>query len=143
MFKNLIRNISSRETLKSKDINVMICEDDEITQLLLVKMLKNIGVNSISFFDTAEKMKIHLDNFKKMDEKTILILDIKMPENTLQGDELCKILRNENIKCSIIASTGLKTRSYTTQSYIDDGFDDVLYKPYSKNDLIEVLNNNI
>lgn len=143
MFKKIINNFLSNENLKNKDINIIICEDDELNQLLLIKTLKKLGITSITFFETAEKLREYIQNLKKIDKKTIIILDIKMPENTLQGDELCRILRKENINCSIIASTGLKTKTNSLQAYINDGFNDVLFKPYTRNELIEALNNNI
>ena len=138
MFKNLFNTFSS-ETLKNKDINIIVCEDDEITQVLLVKTLKNLGIKSVAFFETAEKLKDHIRNLKKIDKNTVIILDIKMPQDTIQGDELCKKLREEGINCSIIASTGLKTRSDSLQMFMDDGFSDILIKPYTRNELIEVL----
>jgi CheY-like chemotaxis protein len=143
MIKNLTKGFLFTESLKTKNINIIVCEDDNIAKMLLVKTLDKIGINSVTFFETADKLYEYIQNLKSIDKRTLIILDIKMPEDSMQGDELCKILRNENRNCKIIAATGLKTKTYNLQAYLNDGFNDVLFKPYTRNELIEVINNNI
>jgi len=142
MLKILTKGLYNN-TLKNNDLNIIVCEDDDLTKMLLVKTFNKLGISSVTFFETADKLYEYIHNLKNIDNKVIIIMDIKMPENTLQGDELCKILRKEHINCKIIAATGLKTKTYNLQTYLEDGFNDVLFKPYTRNDLIEILNNNI
>ena len=143
MIKNITKGLLFTETLKNKNINIIVCEEDNVTKMLLVNTLDKIGINSVTFFETTDKLYEYIQNLKSIDKTTLIILDIRMPEDSMQGDELCKILRNENKNCKIIAATGLKTKAYNLQTYINDGFNDVLFKPYTRNELIEVINNNI
>lgn len=143
-FNNMRKSLVYNEPIINKNIDIIICEDDEISRMMLIKSLSSMGIKSISFFETTNKLHDYIKNLKNINKDTLLILDIKMPKDCIQGDELCRILRKEKINARIIAATGMKTKTFDTSKYIDnDGFDDVLFKPYSKNELIEIINNNI
>ena len=95
LFGKLTKGLLYNEDIKNKDINIIICEDDQLTKTLLVKSLNNMGLNSITMFDTTNKLYDYTKKFKNIDKNTLIILDIKMPDNYMQGDELCKLLRKE------------------------------------------------
>lgn len=123
-------------------LTILVCEDDRGNNDILVKTLRRLGcAAALTFADTSAMVAHVTANAAEYSssDSLVILLDIKMPSQCEQGDEACIRLRNMGLKCRIIAVTGLKTRSHNVQYYLECGFCDVLFKPYSRKELVSAI----
>ncbi|KAF0981324.1 hypothetical protein FDP41_012584 [Naegleria fowleri] len=113
---------------------VLVADDNAVNRKILVNILKIIGFKDI---DTAND---GLDCFNKFKQKdySLILLDCFMPVMT--GRESCEMIRNfekqkdrgeKRIPIFAITANTWETK----EQLLSQGFDDVLYKPISLNDL--------
>ncbi|KAF0981320.1 hypothetical protein FDP41_012580 [Naegleria fowleri] len=114
--------------------SVLVADDNAVNRKILVNILKIIGFKDI---DTAND---GLDCFNKFKQKdySLILLDCFMPVMT--GRESCEMIRNfekqkdrgeKRIPIFAITANTWETK----EQLLFQGFDDVLYKPISLNDL--------
>ncbi|HKK18102.1 MAG TPA: hybrid sensor histidine kinase/response regulator, partial [Opitutales bacterium] len=108
----------------------MICDDHEATCKVIRRMLRDHDVIVVG---SEEQIHEHLD------EVDVLLLDINL-HGKHRGIEIMKNLRQnpKYRKLRIIAFTAHALASQK-ESFIEEGFDDYMSKPFRKHDLIEKI----
>jgi len=118
-------------------MRVAICDDEQVQCQLVTKELQiwskeqSVTMEVVPFSD-AESFLFHWEDDKKYD---LLILDIEMGK--MNGMELAKKLREDEISIPILFITGYE--SYMSQGYDVEALH-YLMKPIKREKLFEVLN---
>lgn len=125
--------VSSFNSLKA-----IIIDDDQTMRALLKEILEQLKIDSETF-SSYEQLK-NADSESRVDTNANFVLtDIQMP-NT-DGFTLLKNLKKGEVKAyknqPIIAMTGSRERN--REYYLKEGFAEMLAKPFSKEDLINIL----
>jgi CheY-like chemotaxis protein len=112
---------------------VLVVDDNAVNRKLAVALLKRRGM----LVEEAEGGTIALEMLKAGQFDSVL-LDISMP--VMDGKEVCHIIRStpELAALRVIAYTAHAMAS-ERQSIMAAGFDDLLVKPISGQDLLRVL----
>lgn len=129
--------LTERETVQVKDSTkysmngekVLLIDDDPVLLGMTAEMLNTAGIRVEAFtsqFDALSALK--KEKFK------ILITDILMPQ--MNGFELLSFYRQNNQNGFAIAVTG---ESHDSQIYIEAGFDSVIKKPFTPNELLSQI----
>ncbi len=120
---------------KYKDLNLLLVDDSNVTLAMLEEFIKPLGFNIF----TACNGKDAIDIVAKEDI-SIVITDYYMPE--MDGFELTKQLRSKYKKADlvIISLTSADSIEVSTKM-IKYGANSFLRKPYSKDELNTVVNN--
>ena len=105
---------------------VLVIDDEPSVLQVLVLMLKKIGFKTIDTADNGEQ------GINRIDRNTydLIFTDIKMPGVT--GDQVLDYIRNQNHSTPVIGISG-------TPWLLTDQFDAALSKPFTKSDLVEIL----
>lgn len=111
--------------------NILIVDDEEPLRTLLKSELEQYNFD----IDTAENGEIAL---KKLRDKRfeLTILDIRMPG--MDGLEVLKIIRNENLSDKVIMLTGVDELKIARDS-LQMGANDFLTKPYEIKTLLACI----
>jgi PAS domain S-box-containing protein len=121
------------QLISTKDITILVAEDDDINYRLLCRILRPLGHNLIRAKDGVEVIEI----VKAKPEIDLILMDIKMPN--MDGIEATMHIKEMLPDLPIIALT-----AYTSESdkviASKIGFLDLISKPYSSKDLIDTIN---
>lgn len=125
--------LTAKELSKFK-ANILVVEDNDVNQMVVTGMLKNIGCD----ITIADNGQIALD---LLQDSTfdIVLMDINMP--VLNGCEATKQFRKteaENEHLPIIALTA-NILPEDVATYYDAGMDDYIFKPFTSERLCEIL----
>lgn len=129
--------ITLKDTLHSDRLpffrgKVIVVDDDTMILRLCTLILQKNEIRYITY-DNAKK----LINQKPDPEVTHILMDIRMPE--INGVELCHALRKKyNSTTRFIALTA-HVFSQDRQQLIDEGFDEVLNKPFREQELLNLF----
>jgi putative two-component system response regulator len=115
----------------TSQLSLLYVEDDKILRMETAKLFGHL-FNKI---DIAENGKIGLEMFLAGDYD-LIITDINMPE--MNGVELCRSIRKENSKITIII-TSAHDESFYLLELIDIGIDKFVLKPLDMQKLISTL----
>lgn len=121
-----------------QDINILLVEDNELNQLLAVKVFEKFDKT----IDIADNGKIAIEKIEK-NNYDIILMDIQMPE--MDGIELTKYIRanfGTKSKTPIIALTAHAT-VIEEKRCLDNGMNDYLSKPFDFNELLEKIHYNL
>jgi len=113
-------------------LKILIAEDDEISEMLLSLMVKDLSEKVFKARTGIEAVEISRVN-PGID---LILMDIQMPE--LNGDEATRQIRQFNKDVIIIAQTGLAL-STDKESVIEAGCNDYISKPINKNKLLLLI----
>jgi CheY-like chemotaxis protein len=132
--KNIIEGEKDLEKLSGsfEGKTILIAEDDDISYLVLKKTLKADNLGLIRAENGKEAVEICRSN-NKID---LVLLDLKMP--VMDGLEAMKLIREFRPGLPFIALTAYAFDS-DRKNAIERGCIDYISKPFSKNDLLEVL----
>jgi CheY-like chemotaxis protein/HPt (histidine-containing phosphotransfer) domain-containing protein len=125
-YGNLIRNTN---------ISVLLVDDNKVNQFLGKRILKNLGISNVELCGNGLEA-LEIIKSRRFD---LLLTDVEMPG--LNGYELSKAIRrlngqiNEIIIIALTANAGDDDRQLAK----DSGINDYLTKPYSPNDLHEII----
>jgi signal transduction histidine kinase len=122
--------------------NILLVDDNESNLALLRMLLEsfnyeysyNLKIESV--IDGKDAIDICKENENSYD---IIFMDINM--NGIDGCTASKILKNNNFKGKIIATTGnimAKKENRIDNNY--DHFDDIIIKPYDDSKILQMLN---
>jgi len=110
----------------------LIVEDDKVSRMVLLKMLKEFAI----LVDTAENGIEALDLFGK-NEYDLIFMDIQMPKmDGIEAVKLIRIQENGKSHTPVIALTAFAL-SGDRERFLDAGMDEYMAKPIS---MIELLN---
>ncbi len=110
---------------------ILIVEDNNVNQLVMKKMLKNIGVE----IDIADNGKIGFEKVIK-NKYDLVFMDLLMPE--MDGYEATKEIRFFNKDIPIIALTADVMKGVQAKTK-EAGMNSYLTKPVKKDELLKVL----
>ncbi|WP_028536351.1 response regulator [Paludibacterium yongneupense] len=115
-------------------MKVLVVDDQEINRKLPMAILKKYGVEVLD----AEDGPTGLSLLQQYPDITHLLLDVSMPG--MGGEEVCRILRARPLAppLQIIAYTAHAFPSEKEQ-IMAAGFDELLIKPISRDDLLRAL----
>jgi CheY-like chemotaxis protein len=113
------------------DFTVLVVEDDEINSLYIETVLEPKGYKVVKAFDGTEAIdvvhKIAVD---------LILMDINLPE--MSGLEAMQSIRLSQPLLPIVAQTAMALNNQLKE-FSDSGFDAILIKPFSPNDLNRVI----
>lgn len=114
-------------------IRVLVAEDDDWSRDILVSLLEKAGCQIIEAADGEQAIKAF-----KASSPDLVMTDIRMPNKT--GIELLKFIQHEDQKqlIPVIAVTA-STLEHEQQALLDEGFWQVIAKPYQIEDIYKAL----
>jgi CheY-like chemotaxis protein/HPt (histidine-containing phosphotransfer) domain-containing protein len=122
------------EVFENPNIRILLVDDNRVNQFLGKRLLKNIGIENVDLCSNGN------DALSKISEVKydVLLTDIEMPG--MNGYELSKSVRaQEHLKeLLIIALTGNASDEDKAKA-TESGIDVFITKPYSPEDLLNVL----
>ncbi len=116
-------------------LRILLVEDDKINQIVITRMIKEIGHKSVVVSNGVEAMQI-------LDEETIdvILMDIQMPE--MDGVETTKRIRKKEemsgIHIPIIAITAYALQG-DSDKFLSVGMDGYIAKPIQLNSFLETI----
>ncbi|MBN2683590.1 MAG: response regulator [Bacteroidales bacterium] len=117
---------------KSKTMQVLIAEDEDINYFYLETILEKTGISLLR----ANNGKEAVDIVKRNPNIKLIIMDIKMP--VMSGIEATKIIKTHNPEIKIIAYTAYAMMG-DNEKLIDEGCDDYISKPAKQTELINLI----
>lgn len=124
----------SKKQTSIEGLTAVILDDDEAMRALLTEIFKQLNIISKTY-SSYEKFKTTNRNFNF----DFILTDIQMPEK--DGFSVMESLKNNEMTSyksqPVIAMTG--SREYDRDFYFEKGFSEMLSKPFSKQELIGVL----
>ena len=131
-------NTVSAGSSSLSDRQILLVDDNKVNQFLGKRILSNLGVTAVEVASSGEEAfsKVNAGHFD------IILTDVEMPGMT--GYELCQKIRatesasNRHIIIALTANASDEDRANAEAA----GIDDYLTKPYSPQDLLEVLQKN-
>lgn len=126
------------ETMLNSALRVLLVDDNKVNQFLGRRILHNLGIQSIDIAGSGEEalVKARTNHFD------VLLTDVEMPG--MNGYELSHRIRaeeNGGSRLTIIALTA-NASDDDRENARAAGIDDYLTKPYSPQDLFDVLSKN-
>lgn len=115
-----------------KDKTVLIVDDEEFNLILLTELLLESKINVICV-NNGEKA---ISEFKKNQIIDLILMDLQMP--IIDGYKASSEIKAINPDVKIIAQTASLFSEVSTEVSIS-GCDDILIKPISYMDLIEIM----
>jgi DNA-binding response OmpR family regulator len=114
-----------------RSLNLLLVDDDDITNGVLAIFLKKANYNVISAFSGIEALNI----LEKTDIDLVL-LDVIMPN--MDGITTLKHIR-KNLDLPVLILTSLSAKNVIEQAFLN-GADDYIVKPFSPQQLLERIN---
>ena len=132
-------NKSQNETIYPKRNYSVVAIDNNVVTLNMIKaMFAKCDVACDTCVNAGEL--IELIRNKRYD---LLITDLRMPEHN--GYDILELLRTSNVNNSktipVIVATA--SGSCTKEELLEKGFSDCIFKPFSKQDLLDIADRNI
>ncbi|MFT6935011.1 MAG: CheY-like chemotaxis protein [Maribacter sp.] len=119
--------------LKSKNLKILIAEDDEASHFLLSLMLKDVSQELLHARTGLEAIELCRAN----PDIDLILMDVKMP--IFSGYEATQQIREFNLGVIIIAQTAHVLRG-DREKAISLGCNDYLTKPIMKTKLLSTIN---
>ena len=119
--------------MMSKVLNILVADDDLFFRSFMCKMIEDMGHKTSQAADGDECII-----YAKKNQYDAIFLDLIMP--TLCGDEVLKMLRNEQNYNGMIVICSAEDENELMQEYFDLGANAYLAKPVKHNVLTEVIN---
>ncbi|KAF9650576.1 hypothetical protein BDM02DRAFT_3267800 [Thelephora ganbajun] len=110
---------------------ILVAEDDQVNRNLCTKYIQDYGCSVDLAFDGASA--VNKMNIEKFD---LVFMDTAMPK--LEGCSATSMIRQFNRVTPIVAITS-NTKPSHVMTYFTAGMNDVLEKPFSKEEVLEVL----
>ncbi|MHA1560922.1 MAG: PAS domain-containing hybrid sensor histidine kinase/response regulator [Promethearchaeota archaeon] len=121
----------------SKDVRILILEDEKPIRVLLEKFLRKNNFYVESAADGEKIIKIYQDAFDKGQEFDIVILDLTI-KGGMGGDEAFQELLKINSNVKAIVASGYSTKKILSD-YKHFGFAGMLSKPFMMTDLLKEI----
>ena len=122
---------SAKDVTTNKTKNILVVDDHPVNKQLLKLILERLGYDVSTAEDGQEAVKKGEDNFD------LIFMDVQMP--ILDGYEATKKLREKGVKTPIIACTA-GSQENEKEVAISFGMNDILSKPFTKDELQKILN---
>mmetsp|Transcript_17043 Transcript_17043/g.19388 ORF Transcript_17043/g.19388 Transcript_17043/m.19388 type:complete len:542 (+) Transcript_17043:235-1860(+) len=109
---------------------VLVVDDEPLNRMVISEMLQRIGINrdSIHCLSDGSQVESFLSSpWGRRFDPTVILMDVFMHE--MDGPDTCERVRKLNSHIPVIAVTGSSDEKSELCGF---GFDDVLYKPFTK-----------
>jgi CheY-like chemotaxis protein len=116
-----------------KEKNILIVEDEPMTYRLIEVMLKDTGANLDKADDGQKAINIIKKNKDKYD---LILMDIGLPN--VDGYTATKKIKKLNKNIPIIAQTAYSQKQHRLKCF-ESGCDDFIAKPYSSDELKDII----
>ncbi|MBN1797879.1 MAG: response regulator [Spirochaetales bacterium] len=116
---------------------VLLMDDEEGIRKTTSLMLHNLGYTTLVAKDGDEAIKLYSDSFKNNNNCKIAILDLTI-RGGISGERVLKTLLAINPGVTAIVSSGYSNNDILSE-YRKHGFKGILKKPYTINELSQVL----
>lgn len=120
----------------TREIRILIAEDDEISFLYLKSILNKENLKIVRAQDGIEALSL----FRAHSDFDLILMDLKLPE--MSGFETTKIIKQENSSIPVIAISAYAFEEDKKRA-AECGIDDYISKPVNKNDLIIKINKHL
>ena len=129
---------NDRCDLSLKKISVLIVDNDDSNRYLLKTLLEHFGFQLWE----AQDGQTAIDLTEKI-QPDVILMDIRMPK--IDGCKATLKIREKKLKIQpiIIAITSDIFHSKSVNDLSQEGFNDILYKPFSSFDLFKVLSRHL
>jgi PAS domain S-box-containing protein len=124
-------NIANPVYLTGK-LNILIAEDDKISEMLLSNALADIGRDIIKVRSGAEAIEVS----RNTPDLDLILMDVRMPD--VDGYEATRQIRQFNKEVIIVAQTAFGLYS-DREKALEAGCNDYISKPISQAALIELI----
>jgi two-component system, cell cycle response regulator DivK len=118
--------------------NILVCDDNMINRKLIIAMLMRLPYRVIEAANGQEALASALEDHESID---LVLLDINM--KGMSGVEVCRAIRSslqdQRRPLPVIAYTA-HAMVDERKRYLSGGFDDILTKPTTREDLFSILN---
>ena len=118
--------------IKFEHKKVLVAEDDNLSYLLLSKILGKLGLEVVRAKNGEEAIGIA----KKDNDISLILMDVKMPK--ISGVEAVRKIRNFDKAIPIVAQTAFAHDGFK-ETALGVGCDDYITKPIDEAKLIEIL----
>ena len=129
--------VSITNSLIMNTKNLLIIEDDKINAFILKKFLSD-HYNA----EIASSPESAIDKLKNQDNSyNVILMDINLGDDIMDGTDLLNELRtiSKYESTSFIATTAY-AMSGDREKFLEEGFNDYIFKPIQKTELHELLN---
>jgi PAS domain S-box-containing protein len=124
------------ETVIPQKLNILIMDDEEEIRDLLFTLLSKLGHSVTTAKDGSESLDIYKKSKETGNRFDLVFMDLTV-KGGMGGREAVRLLREFDPIAKVVVSSGYADTSIS--NYKDDGFDGVLKKPYTKQDLINII----
>lgn len=125
---------NKKKTIKPKDLNVLLVEDNLVNQKIAFFTLKKLGFN----VDIAENGKEAVEKYKSSYYQLVL-MDIQMP--VMDGFDATREIRayeeSQSLEPSIIIALSANVLSRDVQNCFEVGMNEFISKPFSSDKLTD------
>jgi len=126
---------SNTEPAADEAIDVLVCEDNEVNQIVFTQILQSAGYS----FHIAPNGKHGVEMMKRL-SPSIILMDVSMPEmNGLQATVAIREIEKETGKHTPIIGVTAHAIKGDMEKCIEAGMDDYLSKPVSPDKLQEKI----
>ncbi|QEE17074.1 PAS domain S-box protein [Promethearchaeum syntrophicum] len=129
--------MKEKPLLEGKGKTIIVMDDENFIQTLFLKLLNRLGYNVIITSEGKEFLKVYRNLKDSQKEVSCVIMDLTIAGG-LGGKETIKNLRNFDSSVKVIVSSGYSNDPIMAD-YKKYGFNGVLPKPFSINDLSDLL----
>ncbi len=131
---NLSQTSENIDIVNLNDIKILVAEDEPDNFRLMEKLLKRTGVTVIWAHNGKEAVEYIINNPSQ--KISLVLMDIKMP--VMDGYKACEKIKKVNSKIPVIAVTAY-AQAKDKNNILKRGFDNYISKPYSFEQLQELL----
>ncbi|TBW30033.1 ATP-binding protein [Gramella sp. KN1008] len=139
-FFSIPYNLVSSEKKKEKTLpkikfehkRILVAEDDNISYILLAKILNKLGLEAVRARNGEEAIEIA----KNDDRISLILMDVKMPVKS--GIEAVREIRSFNKDIPIVAQTAF-AHNGLKETVFSEGFNEYINKPIDECKLAEIL----
>jgi CheY-like chemotaxis protein len=116
---------------------VLIVEDDDDSREMLVELIGMLGHRAVGSANASDALRV-----AQNDEPDVVLIDIGLPDAS--GCDIARSLRTfpNGERMRLVALTGYSD-SATRQLAAEAGFDDFVVKPFSSENLADLLNHQL
>jgi PAS domain S-box-containing protein len=125
-------------SLAGKRGHILILEDEAAISLILKEMLEQLGCTVETAYDGQEAIDLYRDAMDSSKPFDVVMMDLRI-EGGMGGKEALARIKELDTKVKAIASSGYFEESFAS-NYTEYGFKAILAKPYTIEELIQILN---
>jgi len=117
--------------------NILVMDDDVIIRTVVDKLLKKSGYNVMSVTNGADALQAYMAAFNRNEPFQFVIMDLTIPGG-MGGKETVLKMKEFDRNARVIVFSGYSNDPILT-NYRDYGFDGVLRKPFSTDELMRLI----